>query len=271
MGLQCRKRQLKKAERGEVPRVYREKQGNDEVTFPNKLLSRLSPEAQTFLAPYAITQCLLGGNEVYPLGAPFTHACFPGTAILSLMTDLDHDGANAEKVSIGREGFLGLALILGGERALSRSVVRVSGSATLIPIPVLNEAFERFACLRVATRRYAQTLVIQLMETVAGARIESSAVQVAHWLALAFDRMDGAVLELKQDELAESLGIGRISTSNALQDLRQRQIVEYSRGRITALDPEGLRTIAGPRYARIRQAYAWQDEMEEDGAIALGL
>ena len=124
------------------------------------------------------------------------------------MTDLDHDGANAEKVSIGREGFLGLALILGGERALSRSVVRVSGSATLIPIPVLNEASERFACLRVATRRYAQTLVIQLMETVAGARIESSAVQVAHWLALAFDRMDGAVLELKQTSLQRASASG---------------------------------------------------------------
>ena len=238
---------------------------------PNKLLSRLSPDAQTYLAPYAITQCLVGGNEVYPLAAPFTHACFPGTAILSLMTDLDHDGAYAEKVSIGREGFLGLALILGGERALSRSVVRVPGSITLIPITILNEAFEQFACLRVAIRRYAQTLVIQLMETVAGARIENSAVQVAHWLALAFDRVDGAVLDLKQDELAETLGIGRISASNALQDLRQRNIVEYSRGRITALDLDGLRAIAGPRYARIKSAFAWQDGPEEEGVIARGL
>lgn len=238
---------------------------------PNKLLRRISPDAQAYLAPYAITQELTAGNEIYPHGAPFTHACFPGSAILSLMTDMETDGANTEKVSIGREGFLGLALVLGGERALSRSVVRVPGSVTLIPMTVLSDAFERFACLRVVTRRYAQTLVIQLMETVAGARLENSTMQVAHWLALAFDRVDGGSLELKQDALADTLGIGRLSTSNAFQSLRKQELVQYSRGRITPLDIDGLRAIAGPRYARIRDAYAWQDASEDHEVLSRGL
>ncbi|MCC5979953.1 MAG: Crp/Fnr family transcriptional regulator [Salinarimonas sp.] len=238
---------------------------------PNKLLRRISPDAQAYLAPYAITQQLTEGNEIYPLGAPFTHACFPGSAIVSLMTDMENDGATAEKVSIGREGFLGLALVLGGERALSRSVLRVPGSVTLIPMTVLSDAVERFACLRVVTRRYAQTLVVQLMETVAGARLENSNIQVAHWLALAFDRVDGGSLELKQDALAETLGIGRLSASNAFQSLRKQKLVQYSRGRITLLDIDGLRAIAGPRYARIRNAYAWQDASEDNEVLSRGL
>lgn len=253
-------------------RLYRSRETRkNAVLSPNRLLCRLSPEAQAYLAPHAITQQLTAGNEIYPLGAPFTHACFPGSAIISLMTDLESDGANAEKVSIGREGFLGLALVLGGERALSRSVVRIGGSVTLVPMTVLSDAFERFACLRVVTRRYAQTLVIQLMETVAGARIESAAEQVAHWLALAFDRVDGGVLVLKQEDLAETLGIGRISTSHAFQSLRQREIVDYSRGCITVVDLDGLRAIAGPRYARIKNAYAWQDISEDDDILSRGL
>ena len=161
----------KRRKEGKFRDVYREKQGNDpEVTFPPISCSADCPlqKRKTFLAPYAITQCLLGGNEVYPPWRT-VHAClfFPGTAILSLMTDLDHDGANAEKVSIGREGFLGWLLFLVGERLTLQplgSFVKFAGSATShFPYQFSTTAFERFACLRCTTRRYAQTLVIQLM------------------------------------------------------------------------------------------------------------
>jgi len=87
---------------------------------------------------HALTRPVSAGEVLYPENTPFTHAIFPNRGIISLMGERA-DGGYAEQASIGREGFLGVAVMLGRETTLSRPVVRVSGEVTYVPMFAMRE------------------------------------------------------------------------------------------------------------------------------------
>lgn len=210
---------------------------------------------------HALTRPVSAGEVLYPDSTLFTHAIFPNRGIISLMGERAN-GGYAEKASVGREGFLGVAVMLGGETTLSRSVVRVSGDVTYVPMAAMREASERFGCFRYIMTRYAQAFITQLMETVLSARLDQAQAQIADWLSLAHVRMDGASFGLTQDSLAEALGVRRITVGATLSMLKRAGVVTYSRGLMTIKDPGQLARYGSESHMRILEAYAWQDEPE---------
>jgi len=211
---------------------------------------------------YALTRPVSAGQMLYPDNAPLTHAIFPNRGIISLMGERA-DGGYAEQASIGREGFLGVAVMLGGKSTLSRSVVRVSGDVIYVPMFAMREAGERFACFRDVMNCYAQAFIAQLMETVLSARLDQTQAQVADWLSLAQVRMEGASFGLTQGSLAEALGVRRITVSATLSMLKREGIVSYSRGLLTIKDPARLARYGSESHLRILEAFVWQDELEK--------
>lgn len=203
------------------------------------------------------------GEILYPDRAPFTHAIFPNRGIISLMGERA-EGTRAEKASVGREGFLGVAVILGGDCTLSRSVVRVSGDVTYVPMDVMREAGERFGCFRYILMRYAQAFIVQLMECALSARLDQAQAQIANWLCMAQVRMEGLPFGLTQDSLAEALGVRRITVGSTLSMLKREGVVTYSRGLMTIKDPARLAGFGSESHLRILEAFAWQDEPEQN-------
>ena len=219
----------------------------------------LAPDARSFLMQHALTRPIAAGEVLYGKRDAFTHAIFLNRGIISLMGERDGRGY-AEKASIGREGMLGVAVILGGERALSCSIVRVAGEATYIPMSAMREAGERFGCFRYIMMRYAQSFIVQLLETVLSARLDQAQAQIADWLSMAHVRMEGASFGLTQDSLAEALGVRRITVGSTLSMLKREEIVTYSRGLVTVKDPLRLARYGSESQQRILDAFAWQDE-----------
>lgn len=237
--------------------------GNEGVpTIPNRVLTALAPEARAFVMQHALTRPISAGEVLYSERAAFTHAVFLNRGIISLMGERG-DGRYAEKASIGREGFLGAAVMLAGEEALSSSVVRVSGEATYVPMTAMREAGERFGCFRYIIMCYAQSFISQLMETLLSARLDQAQAQIADWLSLAFVRMEGVPFGLTQDSLAEALGVRRITVGSTLSMLKREGIVTYSRGLMTIRDPQRLVRYGSESHQRILDAFAWQDEPEQ--------
>jgi len=224
----------------------------------NRILEALSPEAQQFLDAHALTRPVSAGEELYSDAAPFTHAVFPKSGVISLMGHREN-GTLAEKAAIGNEGFLGLAIILGGGFALSRSVVRIGGEATYVPMPVLQEAGEHFDCFRKIMMRYAQSLVVQLMESVVSSRLDQAEAQVVNWLLMASRRMGHHHFVLTQDSLAEALGLRRVTVGAVWSRLKREGIITYSRGLVMVRDPQQLQTYASESYRRTIEAFSWQD------------
>lgn len=228
----------------------------------NRILQNLSPEARDFLDGYALTRPISPAEQIYPDGAPFTHAVFPRSGVISLMGHREN-GTRAEKAAIGNEGFLGLAVILGGGFALSDSVVRVGGEATYIPMTAMQEAGERFACFRTIMMRYAQSLVVQLLESVISSRLDQAEAQVVNWLLLANRRMHGSHFMLTQDSLAEALGLRRVTVGAVWSKLKREGIVTYSRGLLLVKDVQSLEAYASESYRRTLDAFAWQDVADD--------
>jgi CRP-like cAMP-binding protein len=219
----------------------------------NRIVLALRPAAQDFLAKRLVTRQTFTGQVLYEDGAPFTHAIFPHEGLFSLMAKME-DGKTVEKTSVGREGFLGFALLMGGSKAISTSIVLVPGYASWLALSDLHEAMAEFECVRQTMLRYAAALITQLMESVACNKLHSAEQRVARWLLQAHDRVDGDSFQLTQQALAEVLGLRRATVSDICSELQEARILDYSRGTVTVADRSALEGRACECYARIHRA-----------------
>ncbi len=223
----------------------------------NRLLDLLRPIAHVYIDTHRIIKPLVPGDVLYEPNQPFTHAVFPHEGVVSLMAEMS-DGRSVEKTSIGNEGFVGFALLLGGGMSLSRSVVSVGGSASWIALPHLDHALAEFPCLHDVMMRYGMSLVAQLMESVACNSLHLADQRIARWLLHAHDRVAGGAFTLTQESLSKVLGLRRATVSASCTALQRDGIISYSRGRIAIEDRAGLESRACECHARIARAYDWQ-------------
>lgn len=153
---------------------------------------------------------------------------------------------------------IGLSMILGGGATLSRSVTRVPGVATWVPLASMTEALERFPCLYTALILYGRSLIVQLMESVACNSLGLAPERVARRLLHAHDAVHGDVIPITQESLAEALGLRRATVNAACTCLSRDGIITYTRGRVVVNNRKGLEARASDAYRRIMASYFWQ-------------
>jgi CRP-like cAMP-binding protein len=219
----------------------------------NRVFLSTRPEAQAFLAERWQTRTFAMGEVIYRSGETFTHAVFPHSGVISLMSE-DAAGRGVEKASIGNEGFLGFTYLLGGSDALSRTVAQVPGHASWLAMADLDEAMERFVCVREAMLRYAKALIVQLMESVSCNSLHTAEQRISGWLLLAHDRMDGGEFLLTQDALARALALRRATVSKVCSELMRMGAINYSRGVVSIDSRDLLKARSCDCYDRIVSA-----------------
>ncbi len=220
----------------------------------NRILLSLRPEARAYLQPLLSTRRLSHGQVVYENEASFTHAVFPHEGVISLQAEM-RDKRSVEKTSIGYEGFIGMALVMGGGGALSRSTVVVPGYASWLSIQDLDEAIARFPCVRHAMLRYAKCLIIQLLESVACNSLHSAEERISRWLLHARDRVVDDSFQLTQAAISEALGLRRATVNGVCSRLMGEGAIVYSRGSLSVMDPKIMENHACECYGRIRRAF----------------
>jgi CRP-like cAMP-binding protein len=221
--------------------------------FRNRVLLALRQAAQEFVAQRALHREMRVGEVIYREGEPFTHAVFPHSGLISLMAEM-RDGRSMEKISIGSEGFLGLALIMGGGEAISTSIVQVAGTASWLSIRDLDEALEEFVCVREIMLRYAKSLITQSLESIACASMHSAEQRVARWLLGAHDRIEGDTVEITQQAISSVLGLRRATVSEVCSGLQAHGAILSGRGTITIADRSRLEALSCECYEKVRRA-----------------
>jgi CRP-like cAMP-binding protein len=219
----------------------------------NRVLRSFRPAAMEFVGRRLVTRPIAAGEVIYAEGAPFTHAVFPHVGRLTMMATME-SGRSVEKASIGPEGFLGLGFVLRGESATSRTVVRVPGYASWLAVSDLDEAFAEFECVTQVTLRYAKSLIVQLMESVACNSLHTADQRVARWLLHALDSVEGDSLDVTQQAIAESLGLRRATVNQICAALMDAGAIGLARGNITVWDRGALESRACECYRRIRRS-----------------
>lgn len=192
------------------------------------------------------------GKVLYEPGEQLAHAYFPTTAIVSLHYVMA-SGASTEIVGVGNDGFVGVALIMGGQTTSSAAMVQAAGHAYRLERRLLKQEFDRSTYLQRLLLRYTQALITQMAQNAVCYRHHSVEQQLCRWLLLTIDRAPGRELVMTQELVASMLGVRRESITEAAGNLQQAGCISYRRGHITVLDRTQLELRACECYDVVKR------------------
>jgi CRP-like cAMP-binding protein len=184
-------------------------------------------------------------------GEPYEYVYFALDSIISVLTLTGN--AEIEGLTVGNEGFVGLPVLLGGHAMPMRVIVQVPGEYLRLPVTTFRRLLE--ACPDALPRmyRYAQYVLTQAMQTAGCNRAHKVEARCARWLCMTHDRVSRDQFILKQEILAQMLGVRRASVSEVASDLQRQGLIRYSRGKVTIVDRAGLERLACPCYCAVRR------------------
>lgn len=193
-------------------------------------------------------------EPLYEPNTPIETAYFPDSGCMSLITKLK-DGTGVEAMTVGREGMVGLPLILGVETSPTHAICQVPGHAWCIAAADLLNFIEINANFFLLLRQYAQTVFDSMAQSAACNRLHTIEERCARWLLLTHDRMESDTFQLTQEFLATMLGVHRPGVSLVAKTLQNAALIDYKHGKITILDREGLEQVCCECYSAVRDGF----------------
>jgi CRP-like cAMP-binding protein len=205
----------------------------------NQLLAALPDATWARWQPLVEPVDLRVGQVLCDSGSAPAYAYFPTTAIVSLLcTTLD--GASAEIAVVGKDGVVGISLVMGGDATTSEALVHSAGQAYRLRSRAVKRELARGGPVLDALLRYTLAVMAQVAHTAACNRHHSIEQQLCRRLLLALDRSPSDELVMTQQLMSTLLGVRRESVTAAAQRLQQAGVIRYRRGHITVLDRHRL-------------------------------
>jgi CRP-like cAMP-binding protein len=224
----------------------------DPSRIRNRLLAALPTSELERLRPWLDPVSLPHKKVLITAGEPIAHAYFPEAGVGSLTARLA-DGTGVEVGMTGREGMVGIPIVLQTETCTTDCIVQVPGSGWRIRAAALREAMAQSPALTMLLLRYVQAFYSQVSQTSACNARHGLPERLARWLLMTHDRVDGDELPLTQEFLSIMLGVRRAGVTLAAHTLQEAGLLYYQRGLITILDRPALEAAACECYAIVRQ------------------
>lgn len=218
----------------------------------NRILDALPPAAQHPLDRLRVS--LAPGTRVLNPGERITHALFPTTAVCSLIVELA-SGDKAETASVGRDGFVGVPLVLGAPISEVSGVIHVPGDGYRMGAKSLLDLCRRHESFRRALFGYSAFGLQLASRTVACNSFHSIAQRLARWLLFVHDRVGGEPFRLTHETLSAMLAATRPRVSQAAARLKAEGIIDYRRGAVRIVDRPRLEAAACECYGQMRRLY----------------
>lgn len=212
----------------------------------NALLAALPWQELETLFPHLELVALPAGTVLFELGSELEHVVFPTTAIISLLYVMQ-DGATTEIAVVGREGVVGMSLFP-GERAMCSAVVQGAGYGLRMKTRHLRAAYQQGGALPELLMRYTNLLLAQMAQNAVSGRHSSIDQKLCRWLLARLDRSQSNELKVTHAHISVMLGVRRESITAAAIKLQDEGLIQYSRGKITVIDRQGLEDGAGECY-----------------------
>jgi CRP-like cAMP-binding protein len=224
------------------------------TTLRNRILSSLPVEDYARLAPRLEYVELYLGEVLYHPTDKIRHVYFPFPSTISL-TSVMSDGAETEVGIIGREGALGLPLVLGDESLPLKAIVQVAGTSARMRAGVFKEEIGRCGDLQHLLLKYAQAFFVQTAQTAACNRLHTLDRRLASWLLTAKDRAQTDALPLTHEIISVMLGVRRAGVTEGLGALHRAGLIGRERGKVSILDTAGLEAASCECYRMVRDEY----------------
>lgn len=217
----------------------------------NDLLSALPRAARERLLSRCRPCQLEFGAILYEPGKAMRHVYFPTDGLISLLTAVDRRNA-IEVGMIGREGVLGIPLMMGVTHSPVRALVQGAGGALRMTSGEFIKELARSPALRQVVLEFAHTLTMQISQAAACNRFHQVDARLARWLLMTRDRVGAPEFQLTHQFLANMLGVRREGVTQAANRLQKRSLIEFGRGHLSILNVKGLESAACACYAVVR-------------------
>ena len=220
----------------------------------NRLLDSLPPPELEPLRPHLERMTV---THAYPLISPhkpIKHVYFPIDCLGSLVTILE-DGSTVEAGSIGREGMVGLPVILGAGSTPMQTLVQIPGDTWRIDAGILRAEFEKRGALHSVLNRYVHAIFIVASQSAACNRRHGVEARLARWLLMSSDGIGSHDLPITQEFLATMLGVRRAGVTESAHKLQAEGLIRYSRGFVQIVDRPRLEAAACECYHVVRREY----------------
>ena len=132
---------------------------------------------------------------LHEAGEPLTHAYFINSGLASVLSVMT-DGKSVEVGLAGKEGFIGLPLVVGLSSSPTQVIMQVGGSAYQLAAADFKELLSRSPTLEKSLNRYAQSIAMQATHVAACNRLHEVDERLARWLLMSQDRLGGDIVPL---------------------------------------------------------------------------
>jgi CRP-like cAMP-binding protein len=224
-------------------------------SLPNKEFNSVFPALELVELPTHATL-----NEV---SEPIEFAYFIENGLASILNVME-DGRNVEVGLTGKEGFVGIPLVVGFSSSPSRVVMQIAGSGFKVSARDFAAILPQCPQMERSLQRFSQELGVQATQVAACNRLHEVDERLARWLLMSQDRLGGDIVPLTQEFLAHMLGTRRASVTLAAGMLQKAGLIMYSRGEVKIENRRELEDASCECYAAInRQSENWRNEAEE--------
>jgi len=220
--------------------------------YKNHILAAL-PEAEIGRLAAHLSPVTLSRNETLMEGKS-SYAYFLEHGLASVVVTLE-DGTTVEVGVIGKEGVVGLPVLLGTDRMPGRTFIQVAASGYRIKAHRLKGEFERPGELRSHLQKYLLASLVQSAQYAACNRLHCVAQRLARWLLDCHDRVEADRMPLTHEFLAQMLGTPRPTVTLAAGMLHQAGFIDYARGHVTIKNRSGLEDAACECYRVVQKEF----------------
>lgn len=221
----------------------------------NQILAALPDEEYQRLIPNLEVVALTQMQMLYDIGEKIEYVYFPHQALVSFLSLLE-DGSTTEVGVIGKDGMVGLPVCWGGNSTNIQAIVEVPGYAMRMKAEQLKTEFDRGGALQRLLLLYTQALFSQVSQSAACNRHHKIEQRLARWLLTVQEQIQSDELLLTQEFISQMLGIRRSGVTVAATSLQQAGMIRYSRGKITVLNREKLKSTACECYGVIKNEFS---------------
>jgi CRP-like cAMP-binding protein len=179
---------------------------------------------------------------------------FPTGGCVSMIRRLV-DGRAAEVGLVGREGMVGLPVLLGNDISYVEALIQASGVMLRMSADTFRKVCREDPSLQQHFLRYA--LVFQNLTTQSAVCNGNHALEqrAARWLLMMHDRADGDEFAMTQEFLSMMLSVHRPAVNITARLFQQSGLISYGNGRLRVIDRPGLEASACECYAAVQEQF----------------
>lgn len=223
----------------------------------NEILSGLSADCGELFSKLEFVR-LKVHTVVFEPGDALKSVYFGNSGMISILTVFS-DGKSVEVGLVGKEGFIGLPLLVGFQTASTRAISQLDATAFRMNGEALMAFLPRCPELDRRLQRYSQISTMQVTQIAACNRLHEVHERLARWLLMCSDRVSSNELALTQEFLGQMLGTRRSSVTVAAGILQEAGIITTARGGVKIVNRKKLEDAACECHAIMQhQATEWR-------------